>query len=148
MLSHRALVALLLTGCSTTATIHRQAGPAYEATIVDSDRDSLYVLGDDGREYVVPAEQVRDVDHPGNVLVVVGGITLGVAGLTAIAMSNNDRGSSSSTDWAVPALYGAIGLGLLVPGLTTWARSTGAATNVMPRRGMIPREAEPVPVRP
>jgi hypothetical protein len=47
------LVALALAGsmmsCSTTATIYRVNGPAYEAEIVGSDPDALEVRAENGR---------------------------------------------------------------------------------------------------
>ena len=64
-------VAIALAGCSTTATIHRVNGPAYEAKILRSDPTSLVVQGDDGRPYRVPCQQVSDIDHPGNVMATV-----------------------------------------------------------------------------
>jgi len=147
-----ALVTLLATACSNTATIHRNRGPAYEAKITRSEPGALYVLGDDGREYRVPADEVRDIDHPGNVLAVLGGVSLGFAGL-ALALPSRDEnrfedGAGGNARATVAFTYAALGLGLLVPGLAIWLRSRGAAANLQPATGDLPPDAWPAAARP
>src|SRR5436190_22598247 len=75
------VVLLSFTACSTTATVQRSNGPAYEATIINSDSGAVYVRAEDGLTYRVPRAEVVDIDHPGNVLLAVGAslIAYGVA---------------------------------------------------------------------
>ncbi len=146
-----ALVAALTSACSQTATITRQRGPAYEAKITRSDPTGLYVLGDDGREYRVPAEEVRDIDHPGNVLVVLGGVSLGFAGLLALpatgSNANTDGPDTSGVQMAA-AMYGILGVAFLVPGLITWISSKNAAANLRPVAADLPPETLPAAAYP
>jgi hypothetical protein len=73
-----AVASIVACGCSTTATIHRLNGPDYEATIVDSDASALRLRGGDQRTYAVKRGEVFDIDHPGNVVMTVGAIFLGL----------------------------------------------------------------------
>ena len=66
------LIGALVSGCGTTATIHRWGAPALEAEIVDADAAKVYVSDGTGRRYRVARKDVADVDHPGNVLLMVG----------------------------------------------------------------------------
>ena len=121
-------VAISLAGCSTTATIHRVNGPAYEATILRSDPTSLEIQGDDGRPYRVPREQVSDIDHPGNVLATVGAVLMGIAGLTAYAAETDKSGSDSrNAAIAVGVVYGLPGLLMAVTGGAIWLSSKDKA---------------------
>ena len=70
--------------CSTTATISRDHGPAYEATIVGSDADTLRLEDRYGHPFPVPRGDVVDIDHPGNVLMTIGAVMLGVGTLNVL----------------------------------------------------------------
>ncbi len=121
-------VAISLAGCSTTATIHRVNGPAYEATIAQSEPTSLDVFGDDGRPYRVPREQVSEIDHPGNVLATVGAVLLGLAGLTAsVAATDRNTSDARGTAIAVGVIYGLPGLLMAVTGGSIWLSSKSKA---------------------
>jgi hypothetical protein len=122
-------VAISLAGCSTTATIHRVSGPAYEAKILQSDATSLDVQGDDGRPYRVPREQVSDIDHPGNVLATVGAALLGFAGLISYVAATENGGGPSSRDTAITVgvVYGLPGLLMAVAGGSIWLSSKDKA---------------------
>lgn len=146
-----ALCALLTSACSTTATISRNRGPAYEAKITRSEPDALYVLGDDGREYRVPAEEVREIDHPGNVLALLGGISLGIALLVAatpVDTNDFDADDQRENKFVAASVYGLLGVGLFVPGLAIWMRSHGAASALRPAAAGLPPEAYPAEPRP
>jgi hypothetical protein len=122
-------VAISLAGCSTTATIHRVNGPAYEAKILQSDPTSLDVQGDDGRPYRVPREQISDIDHPGNVLATVGAALLGFAGLISYVAATDTGGGASSRDTAITVgvIYGLPGLLMAVAGGSIWLSSRDKA---------------------
>lgn len=78
MIACLVVVSVTFSGCSTTATIHRLNGPDYESTIVDSDARTLRLGGGDGRMYEVTRAEVVDIDHPGNVIMTVGMVFLGL----------------------------------------------------------------------
>jgi hypothetical protein len=123
-------VAVAGAGCSTTATIHRVHGPSYEAEIVGSTDRALEVRGHDGRTYLVPREEIADIDHPGNVTFTVGASLAAFAALLAGSIAAN-RGSGE-VDATTPAVivgvvYGVPGLLLALVGGLTWLSSTGAA---------------------
>jgi len=145
-----AVPCLLATACSTTATIHRNRGPAFEATVTRSEPDALYVRADDGREYRVPAGEVRDVDHPGNVLALLGGISLGAAALVAAAPTGDgvDRDQQQQGKLFAAGVYGVLGLALFVPGLAIWLRSHDAASSLRPAAGELPPETYPADALP
>ena len=67
---------LLLTSCSTTATISDLDRGQIESEIVGADASRLYL--DDGRQ--VDKSRVTDIDHPGNVHLTVG-LIMGGTGL-------------------------------------------------------------------
>jgi hypothetical protein len=120
--------AISLGGCSTTATIHRANGPAYEAKILRSDPTSLDVQGDDERPYRVPCEQVSEIDHPGNVIATVGAALMGIAGLAAWSIAT-ERSQADRRDGviAVSIGYGLPGLLMAVYGGSVWYSSKNKA---------------------
>ena len=123
------VVALSVGGCSTTATIHRVYGPAYETEIADSDASALRVLGDDGRLHEVPRGEITDVDHPGNVVITVGAILVGIAALASISIMNERNGSQNREEaTAVGLVYGLPGLAMLVAGGVTYIGSKSKAS--------------------
>ena len=81
------LIATLF-GCGNTATITRSNGPSFEARIVGSDRDRIYV---EGARAGIPREEIIDIDHPGNGAAVAGGI-LSAYGVLNIAVGASDCG--------------------------------------------------------
>jgi len=120
--------AISLAGCSTTATIHRTAGPAYEATIRRSDPTSVEVLGDDEQTYRVPCAEVADIDHPGNVLATVGAGLLGIAGLGAWSIAKDgSQADSKNAATAIGVVYGLPGLLMAVVGGSIWLSSKSNA---------------------
>jgi hypothetical protein len=142
-------VAISLAGCSTTATIHRVNGPAYEATILESDPTSLDVRGDDGRPYRVPRQQVSEIDHPGNVLATVGAALAGFAGLIAWAAATDHSQSQSDRRNAaivVSTVYGLPGLLMAVAGGSIWFSSKEKARAL--EEAPMPLATTPPPDRP
>jgi hypothetical protein len=135
-------LAALTTGasCTMNADVTRWSGPDQVARhevgrIVRSDEGALYIERDGTGETVsVPRAEVHDVDHPGNVLMVVGGILLG---LWAFRMTDSrfrqDLASDAPADappaHAVPVtfIFAVPGALLFSAGALFYARSKRAA---------------------
>lgn len=121
-----ALCAVLL-ACSS-ATIERKGASNVEGMIVGGNRDFLYVLRDDDSVVKVRRAQVRDIDHPGNVLLVIGlpfvamGLTYFMTGAAA-GQNTTDR----EMFYGVGGFYGVLGAALAVPGYISWSSSRSAA---------------------
>jgi hypothetical protein len=144
-------------GCSTTATIHRSDGYMLEGRIKGGTASSIIVDPRIGKRQEVPRSQVTDIDHPGNVHALIGGIVFGIGGISAGANCGQADGAGADRDadcfYAVSiAITGAAMLGW---GLYQWFDSTDAADDVSmshvppdekwrgPRRGLPPRKAPP-----
>jgi hypothetical protein len=84
-----ALVSCAAFGCSTTATIARTNGPPIEASIEGGSPSSIVLEGG----AIVSRNEITEVDHPGNVHAVVGGVILGY-GLLNIAAGASTCGDS------------------------------------------------------
>lgn len=114
--------------CSCTATIERVRQPNLEARIVRSDEGAVFVVSDSRDVYRVPAETIADIDHPGNVLMVVGA---GLAVVTAMSLAlaaGADGGKEAL--YTISGIYGATAAGLFAGGLIPYLRSTRAAANM------------------
>jgi hypothetical protein len=125
------VTAVAFAGCGTTATIHRQNGPAYEAEILSSDARSLHIRGDDNRTYAVPGAEISDVDHPGNPLIVAGGVLAGIAGLAMLGI-NGDQNSTPQERrdgmLVIGLIYGVPGLLMMLAGSVPYYRSKRGAS--------------------
>jgi hypothetical protein len=95
-------------GCSTSASFSRQSGPAFDAEILGSDARSLHVRDEDGREFLVPREDVADIDHPGNVLGTIGAVLMAMSVPWFVAALNSERPQSHQSEWAGMELVFAI----------------------------------------
>ena len=107
----------LALGC--TATIHRRGKPEVDGRIVSSDRRSVTVEIDE-RRFRVPGEDIKEIDHPGNTVLIAGVVVGGFALLMAESNSLADRANADGV--------AVIGLGLALGGAIPWFRSTGAAS--------------------
>ena len=107
-------------GCATTATISRT----------------------NGRIYRLDRASVGDIDFPGNVIMTVGSVFLGVAGLVLLSMSTSDRQQSLAP---AALIYGVPGLGMLAFGGYQYGRSTSAARAFSDGTGPVYRERPPTP---
>ena len=86
---------------NTTDTVDGEELPAIEGRILESDRDQLMVERcHDGQPIPLSRESVRDIDHPGNVVALLGvGLTVvGIALLTVSFFGPGCSGSYSYTD--------------------------------------------------
>jgi len=133
------LATSLLGGCASTATIHRWGAPALEADVVDADDANIYVTDRGGRRYRVPRKDVADVDHPGNVLMIVGAVIVALG--TSMYL---DDGRPGDTDEEVRNMH-ITGIVFAVPGalLAGWGTySWWTSRSIEGRRG----EARPSPI--
>jgi hypothetical protein len=127
------LVVSALAECSTTATVSRLSGPECEANILDSDAHSLRVRDSYGRELRVPAEDVADIDHPGNVRLLIGlGLVAMSVPLIVGDLAQRTRRSDQKSEWSGMGLVIGIpeivtGLALAIPGWLRYRHSKRAA---------------------
>jgi hypothetical protein len=121
-----AVVIVCFGACSSTATIVRTDGPDSEAEIVSSDARAIYVRGHNGQTYRIGRESISDIDHPGNVEMIIGGALLGFLAFgVAISSDNATRRED------LPALvfaYGVPGLTMLMSGLFHYIPSVRATS--------------------
>lgn len=141
-----ALIACLLaglcgSGCSS-ATLERAGGPNIEARVVASDNKAVYVTGDDGQIYRVSRSTLRDVDHPGNVLMVIGGVFL-VPALTLFIASLGS--GSNNLEREMASTYFIMGAPLFLAGIIPYTQSVRAATSFEPD-DELERQAATVPL--
>ena len=117
-------------GCGTSAIITRKNGTD-EGRIVRSTSTSVIVDTGAG-ERSIPRDQITDVDHPGNVVAVIGAVLLGY-GLLNIAVGAShceEKGGAFCTGVFAPAV---VGLGMGIWGVSVWGRSTRAVREPGPR---------------
>lgn len=73
-------------GCAKTATITTNHGE-YEAEILRSDHQAIYVMENDAtEERMIMREDIRDIDHPGNVGLIVFGVHSVASASLAVAL--------------------------------------------------------------
>ncbi len=127
----RLVAACLLTATAcTTATIYRHDAPDLEAVIVAGNAADLYVETEDGRYVRVSRRNVTDIDHPGNLEALIGGVLLAEgAAMAGVALASREA-DMRGTFGTVGAIVGVPGLLLLAHGLLTWSRSTAAAADL------------------
>lgn len=146
-------VLLCCAGCSTTATIVTRDG-IDEARIVGGDQHHLVLENDIGYQRVVRRTSVKDIDHPGNVHALLGGIGTAVMGLEmgffGAFCGRASPGMGGCTEMLVAfGALGAAALGEFVWGLWTWLNSTrmvSESVNSPPLPGVpVPAELPLVP---
>jgi len=146
------LAGAALSACTTTATISRSDGYQVEGWIRGGSGDAIVVEPRVGRRQVIPRNDVTDIDHPGNVHIVVGGVLLGF-GASVIASGvddcvNRNDGGTGCFFMVTPAILGA---SMVVWGLATWLGSKDSAADtsqklpsheerIGPRLGLPPPE--------
>ncbi len=122
-----AVSSLALSGCHATATVSLMKGNSVEARIMGGDRERLWLRSEAGADLYVPRRDVRDIDHPGNVLALIGGLIGG-----SYAASLAIQASSCNTVGVGPALcvgmgsLAVAGWGLFALGLWQWLSSRNA----------------------
>ena len=111
-------------GCASTATIERTDGPDNEARLVGSDAGAVYVRARSGQTYRIGRESISDIDHPGNVEILIGGLLLGL--VTTIAVDVYEDGDRDAVA-PLALVYGGPALTLMFTGLYRYIRSVQAA---------------------
>ena len=122
-------LATISMGCGTTATIYRSDELIFEGTIEGGSRDRILVTSKDGMRKEISREEIVDIDHPGNVHALIGGIVLAY-GIGNIAVGMEECQSSGDGAYCVGIFTpAAIGTGLLAWGLATWTGSRGSVND-------------------
>jgi hypothetical protein len=125
-------LAALVMGCGNVATITRksQTVPS-EGKITRSDAVMVYVQKrPDSDEYGIDRSDIVDIDHPGNVAAVIGGVVAayGVAniqvGVPEYCHGYQEDDGAACVGVFLPAV---IGGSVMVYGLAVWARSVISA---------------------
>jgi hypothetical protein len=137
------LVATWVEACSTSAAIERRSGPTIVGHIDSSDVYRLYVTGDDGRPYAIERWDVLDIDHPGTIGSIAGGIATGFgASFLLLAPRAHQTCPPEATDcWGagLAIFMGitclAVGLPILLRAMAVHSRSQAAAEPPTPIRG-------------
>jgi hypothetical protein len=122
---------LALTGCSTSATITRRFGSPRDAKIVGSDSENVYVETLGGRD-AIPRSEITDIDHPGNVAAVIGGIVAayGAANIAVGVPQCEKQGAAFCTGVFIPAV---VGVSVMTWGLGTYGSSVSAVSDGAPK---------------
>jgi hypothetical protein len=131
-----ALVAGIVTaGCGSSASIMRTDGQSVTGRIVRSEGDTLYLQQDEIEAARMERDSVRDIDHPGNVAMVAGGLLLGTFGLMMTSGGFRDElvhgphGDANMGARPVTVMFAVPGFALLGTGLYHYVSSKRAARN-------------------
>jgi len=128
-----AVIACVLVGCSANATIirsERDGGTVY-GKIVGLGERNLYVKTPSGEEVGVPRDEIEDIDHPGNILAVVGA-AIAVFGAYNIGVSLPNCDSRSTAFCVAVVIPAVVGAGMSAWGGSVYARSHAAAKSTVP----------------
>lgn len=117
------LFAISTSGCNATIYRSRTLRPV-EAVIEGSDESGAVVRMPEGR-FHIPAEQITEIDHHGNVLMIIGA-SLAAVGAPLMAWGFADR--SIGPEIIAPGVtYLGLGIGFLIGGGIPYAQSKRAA---------------------
>ncbi|HEX5098371.1 MAG TPA: hypothetical protein VFV94_02680 [Polyangiaceae bacterium] len=130
------LLVALGAGCSTTSTISRLRGPDVEGDIVGGSPDEIFVENDNGGTFALRRDDISEIDYPGNVHAVVGGVVLGYGVLNiAAGMSEcsktSDNQAATCTGVFLPA---AIGTAMMIWGIVVNQQQKSAAADTSTER--------------
>jgi hypothetical protein len=134
------LLALAAIGCSTTATVVRRDGTELEGTINGGTPTGVVVTTEDGQGAHIPRDDIREIDHPGNVHAIAGGLFVLLSGMMLVGQSESCDRNPSGECWAF-LIPGAIGTTLLIWGIPVWRSSVDAAGQSSMR--LHPRDDRP-----
>jgi hypothetical protein len=118
------LISIITLGCSTSATIYKKDGTYVEATILNSDSNNIYVDTFAGKEPIKKSD-ITAIDHPGNVVAVVGVAALGLAGINAFAATQTYY-ETQVINVVFAIGCGITGLSMIIGGLSNWNKSKDA----------------------
>lgn len=135
-----------LGACHATATVSLVKGNSVEARILGGDRERLWLRSEAGADLYVPRRDVRDIDHPGNVLALVGGLIGGSYGLSLAVQAQSCSSASFGPGLCVGmGSFAGVGLGLFALGLWQWLSSRNAVEPNPDLRLPAPEPTAPVP---
>lgn len=132
---HRWIVFVILAGCGSSATILRPDQARRRGEIVRSDANALYLRPAGGTEELgrVERRDVADIDHPGNVAMLIGAALLGNF---AVLLTQQDfrselvhgaRGDTSTGALPLTLMFAVPGVLLLGSGTYHYVSSKSAA---------------------
>ena len=125
-------------GCSTTSTVSRISGPSVEGDIVGGSPDEIFVSNNAGGDFAIPRSDISEIDYPGNVHTLVGGIVAGYGVLNIVAGLDNcqhehDNQGAVCTGVFLPA---AIGVAMMTWGIiVNQGQKAAAADTSRPSAG-------------
>jgi hypothetical protein len=130
-LIYGASVLVLLGGCTATIVRSPKDGGPIDGKIVGNSATKVYVLTPSGEEIGVPRAEIQEVDHPGNVIAIVGAL-LTVYGLYNISVGLpkcDEKGTAFCAGVLAPTV---VGLPLMIGGLSVYVGSVSAAKGSAP----------------
>jgi len=113
-------------GCGHGASVDLRNGDSIDGMIVRSDKNHLYLERDSGGQAAIARDDIDDIDYPGNVLQIAGGVTL----LLGLGIVGGAEYSSRSEAVLTTASLCLPGLAMLAWGTYLNLHSRGAARNV------------------
>jgi len=139
-----AIACSLSIGCSPYARVYRQDGSALDARITGSDRSQLFLALPDDETTTIDRDDIEDIDHPGNVAMLVGLPNTVLGGVCAVISvftlpaaieqgwpddNSDDLGAApvATLFGVIAALSLAVGLPPFLWGSRQWFDSTGNA---------------------
>ncbi len=119
------LLCLVAYACSS-ATVYRHNAPDLETTILGGSATHIYVETEDGRIVRIPRKNITDVDHPGNIEAVIGGVIALTGGMLFAVGNTSNQPEVRVVFTALGTIYAVPGIILLADGLINWNRSNSA----------------------
>lgn len=141
----------LLSGCSS-ATVHLRDGPPIDGEIVDSDARTVRVRVD-GRPVSIERAHIAEIDHPGNVAMLVGGVLMGISAAMITVPLVVPSGPECDDEIAelvlvsTGVMYGLTGVVPLVAGGLSWTTSRRRAAGRADDAASVHIRATPMGVR-
>lgn len=143
-----------------TTALDRRDGSTLRVDLIGGDKKYIYANEDD-KIIAVPRASIVDIDHPGNVPMVLSIIpfvfsleALSINALNGEFKSNGDSSSSNTPLRNTGLTLAAIGVGMLVGGYISWSNSRQAAADttmdalpgtIFEKPMLMGRQADPDP---
>jgi hypothetical protein len=117
------------TACSTSATITRTNGTSVEGWVRGGTPESIIVEPRVGNIQEIERDDIAEIDHPGNVHLLVGGMVLGYGGILVGAGLDDCQQAETVGNCATLFIPAIVGAGIAAWGLVTWAGSKEAVAD-------------------
>jgi hypothetical protein len=149
-LARLALLPLATSACGMSATLENNEGRHVDARILGGSPGSVYLAGDGHTRFTMRRDDVREVDHPGNVLIAIGSVLTAIGGLRIAAGDSRCEDFAQSGDryciaMGAPALAGLLVLGAGLYGYFRSSRAFADTSRPEPDPVVKPRPAEAPP---